>query len=97
MLLFSVIQQILLLTREGEGAPILREVGKDHVALYEGLCSIDHVMKLDASDYYQEEDNDHSHYGAFVSLVDLVVVVRENYLIPKNVTQLGIPPQCLPF
>ena len=50
-MLVSVIQ-ILLVTREGEGAPILREVAIDHVALHQGLCAIDHVVKLDTSYYY---------------------------------------------
>lgn len=44
--------KILLVTREGEGAPILREVAIDHVALDEGLSAIDHVVKLDTSYYY---------------------------------------------
>ena len=44
--------QILLLTRESEGAAVLREVAVDHVALYEGLGAIDHVVKLNTSDYY---------------------------------------------
>ena len=50
-MLVSVIQ-ILLVTREGEGAFILREVAIDHVALHQGLCAIDHVVKLDTSYYY---------------------------------------------
>ena len=44
--------QILLLTRETEGAAVLREVAVDHVALHQGLGAIDHVVKLDTRYYY---------------------------------------------